>query len=298
MFVTPTIPIIAKQVDRILKSGDKCEETCHKFYEDYFNALVSNYHPDVFKKNTGLYFPEMKKNLSLYIEKSPDSLIKKLQKLRKEGIKVILITASHIDYTELLMTYAFGKNWHSLFDLICCRAKKPGFFKLDRKSSPFFTWDEENCSYSLSSVEEVCPGSIHLEGNWSDVDYWIKKNTFHGITESAYIGDSFKSDIVPTKVHSTWKMIAIVLEGKFCPRSDGFSEKKPKVTDLLTKMGTRWNTIFGPSTENPTLYGSKLLSYPDAIFSDINVFVDINFDKELIFKDDVGNFYDFYPLYK
>ena len=43
-------------------------------------------------------------------------------------ISLFLITNSHLDYTCLLMRYAFGDQWPQLFDLTLTYSRKPDFF--------------------------------------------------------------------------------------------------------------------------------------------------------------------------
>jgi hypothetical protein len=54
--------------------------------------------------------------------------------LRRRSVVLVLATNSHVDYTHLLMSYAFGANWQALFDIIVVDSRKPGFFK---GSAPF-----------------------------------------------------------------------------------------------------------------------------------------------------------------
>lgn len=46
--------------------------------------------------------------------------------VRAQGVKLLLLTNSHFDYTQFLMTYAFGSDWKALFDLSIVYAQKPG----------------------------------------------------------------------------------------------------------------------------------------------------------------------------
>ena len=51
-----------------------------------------------------------------------DQLRARLEGLRAAGRRLVMITNSNYDYSELLMTHAFGHGWQQLFDLILYRS--------------------------------------------------------------------------------------------------------------------------------------------------------------------------------
>ena len=290
-FVSPVIPLVSKQIQALSAQKNDYNDKCHSFYLDLADSLTFNYHPDNFKLGTGFYFPKMINNTSDYIEKASPQLINKLKQLRNNGIKILLMTASHIDYTELLMNYCYGDNWKDLFDVICCRIKKPGFFSFPANTRPFYIWNEKESCAGLDAIAELNTTDIFLEGHWSVVDKWIRSQEgSNGIT--AYVGDSFKSDILPTKLYTSWKIIAVVQEGrKFM---DGMANhehinKKRHIIDSNETFGT----FFG-SKEKPTMNAGKLLEHSDLTINDIEVLRSIEEDEELNVGN--GNFYQFYPF--
>jgi hypothetical protein len=44
------------------------------------------------------------------------------------GVRLFLVTNSRLDYSKVLMSFSFGDDWDSLFDVTIVDAKKPAFF--------------------------------------------------------------------------------------------------------------------------------------------------------------------------
>jgi hypothetical protein len=76
----------------------------------------------------GGYFAEMREHPERYLYKRP-KVRRWLMSLRRRAVVLVLATNSHIDYTHLLMSHAFGAHWQELFDIVVVDSRKPGFFK-------------------------------------------------------------------------------------------------------------------------------------------------------------------------
>ena len=74
------------------------------------------------------YFDSFRRNLYKYIYRRPE-VREWLLTLREQGCRLFLVTNSHFDYTDLLLSYSFGEDWRSLFDISIVYAQKPSFFK-------------------------------------------------------------------------------------------------------------------------------------------------------------------------
>ena len=294
MFVSPIIPLISKHLDTVFLNDSQTDEICQQFYKDITDALTANFHPDNFKRNTGFYFPEMKKNPSLYLHKASVKLLNKLKEIRSSGTLLIVVTASHIDYTELMMRYCYGPEWRSFFDLICCRARKPGFFLLPATQRPFFEWNPKDETQGIEIVKELDGKQIYLEGHWTAVDKWIKCNASK-TGRVAYIGDSFRSDIVPTKAATSWDLFSITLEGKLHVDNNAASvENNQAAKRRHVSNDDCWGSFFG-TRNKPTITGGKLLEHSDLTLSDIEVLSQITIDHDFG-NTDSGNFFDFTPI--
>ena len=49
-----------------------------------------------------------------------------IAQIRSAGTKLFLCTNSGSDYAEFLLGYAYGGDWHTLFDAVVFDARKPG----------------------------------------------------------------------------------------------------------------------------------------------------------------------------
>jgi len=89
-----------------------------------YNALVFNFS----RWDSGWYFDGLKRDPGKYIFTLGD-VEKWLHEMKRQDIKLFLLTNSLPEYTDLLLTYGFGgPHWTELFDLIICYARKPVFF--------------------------------------------------------------------------------------------------------------------------------------------------------------------------
>ena len=88
-------------------------------------------------KDFGTYFPALAKEPEKYIVRQ-HGLKEVLKDLRAKKMFVFLLTNSHVEHTEMVMTVSLGKDWREAFDVVCCNANKPEFFQLKR---PFYVAD-------------------------------------------------------------------------------------------------------------------------------------------------------------
>lgn len=150
---------------------------------------------------------EVKDNLGKYIIKDP-KVVEGLEKYKKHGKKIFVLTNSDYHYTKLLMDYAVTpflkehKSWSDLFELVITFAQKPKFF------------------YEKRSFLKVNP----VDGSMSNYDYPLVHGVYQGGNafqftddlqldgdEILYIGDHIYGDILRLKKDCNWRT-AMVLE--------------------------------------------------------------------------------------
>jgi HAD superfamily 5'-nucleotidase-like hydrolase len=150
---------------------------------------------------------EVKKNLDKYIIKDP-KVVEGLEKFRKHGKKLFVLTNSDYHYTKLLMDYAINpflkdhKTWSDLFELVITFAHKPKFF------------------YEKHSFLKVNP----TDGSMSNMNHNLTQGIYQGGNafqftdelnlegdEILYIGDHIYGDILRLKKDCNWRT-AMVLE--------------------------------------------------------------------------------------
>jgi len=134
-------------------------------------------------KTYGTFFPELFKNPGKYIIYQPDLRVV-LQKLRDQGKVVFLGTNSMFDYMELICSSTLGKDWRSFFDFVFCDCRKPNFFKSEAIMYPQATMYERDPKSSNQHGDKVgsyldlkqdAENVTYLEGNYSFLDYYLKK---------------------------------------------------------------------------------------------------------------------------
>src|SRR3989338_2250951 len=105
------------------------------------------------------------RNLSTYIESHADIALT-LHKLRSAGKKLFLLTNSHWDYTESMMSFLLDGDlaeypeWERYFEAIIVGAKKPSFFI---SNEPFVELDRSGQSLP-DAVTHLGKGRIYEGG--------------------------------------------------------------------------------------------------------------------------------------
>jgi HAD superfamily 5'-nucleotidase-like hydrolase len=148
------------------------------------------------------------KNLDQFIIK--DSKIPlALERLKKYGKKILLITNSDHHYTKLLLDYTFTpylrdhKNWLDLFDYIITGSCKPKFFT---DKNAFLEVDEKS-GFLKNIVTPIQPHVIYQGGNAADLQKVIQLEG----EEILYLGDHIYGDVVAIKKTFNWRT-GLVLE--------------------------------------------------------------------------------------
>ena len=186
--------VFAKTVDAMDKeNGGPVEK--YDIWPDILDAFCDMYIREQLQRNAGNFFSEMKQNPAKYIHKcNPETLawIKKI----KETKKTFLITGSNSDFVKITTDYAFTEDWKSIFDIIVCYAKKPGFFNGDR---PFYSVKNFYEDKVVSS-EELQVGQTYNQGNWNDLLGFFSRITGKSNPKCLYVGDNLLQDVyAPTK---------------------------------------------------------------------------------------------------
>ena len=150
---------------------------------------------------------EVKDNLGKYIIKDP-KVVEGLEKYKKHGKKIFVLTNSDYHYTKLLMDYAVTpflkehKSWSDLFELVITFAQKPKFFYEKRSFLKVNPADGSMNNYDHPLVHGIYQGGnafqftddLQLDGD-----------------EILYIGDHIYGDILRLKKDCNWRT-AMVLE--------------------------------------------------------------------------------------
>lgn len=210
----------------------------YNFFKDLCSGFGFLFSPEGLASQQSPYFLAMVNDTKKYIFVRP-SIKQWFHKLKINGIRLFLLTDSHVNYSELLMRFAFGNEWRSFFDLIVFYAgKSRGFFEnCDDRSSNVRSFFK---AASVAMIEKKYPvdnidvkssmlqphlraimnkhgqqiralknGNAYTEGNWIDFQKSIGSES-----RVLYMGDSILSDVIlPSKMTDrNWEIIPIVEE--------------------------------------------------------------------------------------
>ncbi|MBX3041932.1 MAG: HAD-IG family 5'-nucleotidase [Bdellovibrionaceae bacterium] len=150
---------------------------------------------------------EVKKNLDHYIIKDP-KLVEGLEKYKKHGKKIFILTNSDYHYTKLLLDYAITpflkehKSWLDLFEFVITFAQKPKFFYEGNRFLRVNPTDG-----TMTNVEEKLTPGMYQGGN---AKQFTTEIGLEG-DDILYIGDHIYGDILRLKKDCNWRT-AMVLE--------------------------------------------------------------------------------------
>lgn len=189
---------------------------------------------------------EVRKNLSEYIIKD-ESMVADLEKFKKHGKKIFILTNSDFFYSKLLLDYAINpflkehKSWVELFEFVITFAQKPKFFYDDLK---FLKIDP--VTGNMTNQESKLTPGVYQSGNarkfTSDLD-------LNG-DDILYIGDHIYGDILRLKKDCNWRTAMIIeeLEQEIVNNKknepvmneiDMLMRKKEPLEDELTELMTK-----------------------------------------------------------
>lgn len=150
---------------------------------------------------------EVRKDISRYIIQDPE-IVSVLEKYKKHGKKLLVITNSDFKYTKLLLDHTINpflkdhKSWDELFDITITLASKPRYFTT---SAPYLSIDPN--SGLMSNTEGKIEKGIY-QGGWAGK---LQKDLGLEGDEILYLGDHIYGDVVSIKKTFNWRT-ALVLE--------------------------------------------------------------------------------------
>jgi HAD superfamily 5'-nucleotidase-like hydrolase len=167
----------------------------HTLYDDIRNA-VDTLHAD------GSLKARITGDLGAFFDKDPD-LVPTLEKFRREGKKLFLLTNSEADYTAAVMDFLIGGetgSWENLFDLVVCFSRKPGFF-LRRGDGQPVPRDEFPRMPNHG-------GQCYVGGD----SFFLERKIGAAADRIIYFGDHTYGDILRSKKSVGWRTAMIVPE--------------------------------------------------------------------------------------
>lgn len=189
---------------------------------------------------------EVRRNLPHYIIKD-ENVVRGLEKFRKHGKKIFVLTNSDFEYTKLLLDYAINpflkenKTWLDLFEVVITFAQKPKFFYENGK---FLKVNSE--TGTMTNIDEKLTPGVYQGGNAAKFteDFELDGD------DILYIGDHIYGDILRLKKDCNWRTAMIIeeLENELKQNSEAepviqeidlLMRKKEPFEDELTELMTK-----------------------------------------------------------
>lgn len=151
---------------------------------------------------------EVHRHPERYVIKDPE-VVAGLERYKKHGKKVFIITNSDYAYTRILLDYSINpflkdhSNWEELFDYVITSARKPRFFTDDMRFLKINPSDG-----SMKNMEGVLTPGIYQGGcaNVFTNDLQLSGD------EILYVGDHIYGDILRLKKDCNWRTALVVEE--------------------------------------------------------------------------------------
>ncbi|XP_023216189.1 5'-nucleotidase domain-containing protein 3-like isoform X1 [Centruroides sculpturatus] len=271
---------------------------------EYFEKKNIAYHPEILfydvQNAVRSIHPVMHKMLDetcidKYLEKQPE-LIRLLNRLRKAGKKMFLITNSPYEFVDCGMKYMIGPNWREMFELVLVQARKPKFFTDQRR--PIRIYDETTKSQLWEKITKLDKGKIYIEGTLKqiqDLTGWYDNSVL-------YFGDQIYSDLADLTLNYGWRTGAIIYEleneitilnsedyrhtvswlltlQNLLETMQDYEDSEAIIADLLKerdelrmKTKSHFNPQFGSifrTHHNPTYFSRRLFRYSDVYMSHV-----------------------------
>ncbi len=223
-----------KDADPLLKLPDYAQMS-----DDVLDAL-DEAHRD------GSIKDEVRKNLAHYIIKD-ESIVRGLEKFKKHGKKIFILTNSDFHYSKLLLDYAINPfikdhtSWVDLFEMVITFAQKPKFFYDDLK---FLKVDPT--TGTMNNMDEKLGPGVYQSGNARKFTADLGLNG----DDILYIGDHIYGDILRLKKDCNWRTAMIIeelenelknnnLNEPIIAEIDSLMRKKEPLEDELTDLMTK-----------------------------------------------------------
>lgn len=174
----------------------------------------------------------VRKNKEKYIIQEPE-VAEGLERYKKHGKKIFILTNSDFHYTKALLDYAINPflkehdSWMDLFEYTITSSRKPRFF-FDKLN--FLKVNPEDGTMTNYDADLV-PGIY--QGGCADL---FEKTLKVGGEEILYIGDHIYGDIVRLKKDCNWRT-ALVLEelGEEIDKMQKVKPSQDKIRELMGK---------------------------------------------------------------
>jgi len=184
-------------------------------------------------------------DLGSFFERDPD-MVPTLDKFRRAGKKLFLLTNSEADYTAAVMDFLVGGtpgSWENLFDLVVCFSRKPGFF--------LARGDGEPVPRGRIPLMPNREGNCYVGGD----SFFLERMIGAAADSILYFGDHTYGDILRSKKSVGWRTAMIVPEveaevAALAPLR-GDSQELATVEELLEDLVREKDFLLGAAEIDP-----------------------------------------------
>lgn len=261
----------------------------YNIWPDILAGLIYMFSREHFQSNIEI-FGHIKRNPEKYLRKCSSNTISWLRKIKKRSA-TFLLTGSNADFASFTASYTLGKDWRSLFDIVVCYAKKPGFFI--NKNRPFF--DVVNNNETDITSQDLKRGQIYSQGNWSDLLEFLARITGKTNQQCLYIGDNLIQDIYVPNAFVQCDTLAVIEE----QMSEGMlyhALTHPDEKILNSKLWGSYFCLKDSTTNVDSLWGHIIKKHAKLCIPDISVVTQKPLDEHIPCFDKDGNLYrGYYP---
>ena len=196
LYALSEVSVYAAVVDELDRDGLKVD------YDELFSHVrecIDLAHRD------GSILSAILGDLPRYVIRDP-SLGATFHKIRSAGKRLFLLTNSHWEYTDRMMSYLVDgqmpeyPTWRAYFDLIVTASAKPGFFTEQR---PFA---EVMADGTLRTTKTLERGRVYAGGNIAELE---RRLAVPG-DQILYVGDHIYGDVLRAKKESGWRTAMII----------------------------------------------------------------------------------------
>jgi len=151
---------------------------------------------------------EVRKNITHFIIQDPEIVVT-LERLKKYGKKLLIITNSDFSYSKLLLDHTINpflkdhRHWSELFEIVITGSSKPAFFIENRA---FLKVDPATATMT-NHEGPVIPG-VYQGGSAKQLQ---KSLGLHG-DQILYLGDHIYGDILALKKSIGWRTALVIEE--------------------------------------------------------------------------------------
>jgi len=207
--------VFAKMLEYKKSKKDYVDQALiNQIVNDAKYAVDANY--EHFDKNIylpitkfGDYYNKIIENRDRYLY-THEKMVGALKELKAKGKVVFLVTDSHYEFTEALMSHGYGENWREYFDFIIVHGSKRKFFIPNDKQFRKINISETNkLGPAVTGLKKY---NMYTEGNYTR----LEKNIDHLAKDPRgrilYVGDNYAHDVLTTENLKGWDAVCIMEE--------------------------------------------------------------------------------------